>query len=255
MSGSDPCQPPESGGESRGAPRSSRNTPWPVDARSWHLGEGERWKEKKDAPGDPWLPISAQRAALVPSIPVCPPPQTSACTVASVVSDKFSRLLQALEERRVSALRDLEEARSRASAQAQEVEQRLQRHLQALAEYDSRARAVLDREDDVAFLQVGLSVPQGGAVALPFCPAHCGCPWAQESQLLMLPTPVDPPSPLQWDEEQQVGGLKKWLSQLAGLLLEEGTPKAPAEAAGLHPLGKVPQISVLSCAVPVPLGL
>ncbi|XP_049624488.1 tripartite motif-containing protein 65-like [Suncus etruscus] len=135
--------------------------------------------------------------------------QTSACTVASVVSDKFSHLLQALEERRASALRDLEEARSRASAQAQEEEQRLQRHLQALAEYDSRARAALEQEDDVAFLQ--------------------------GSQLLMLPAPVEPPSPPQWDEEQQVGGLKKWLSQLAGLLLEEGAPQAPAEAAGSHP--------------------
>lgn len=105
------------------------------------------------------------------TIDSCVPPQTSACTVASVVSDKFSRLLLALEERRTSALRDLEEARSRASAQAQEVEQRLQRHLQALAEYDSRARAVLEQEDDVAFLQVGLSVPQKGRKGRWLCPS------------------------------------------------------------------------------------
>lgn len=62
---------------------------------------------------------------------------------------------------------------------------------------------------------------------------------AQGSQLLAPPGPLGPLTPPQWDADQQLDGLKELLSQLCGLLLDNGDPLgAPAEAADLDPLGK-----------------
>ncbi|XP_045842275.1 tripartite motif-containing protein 65 isoform X2 [Meles meles] len=144
--------------------------------------------------------------------------ESSACTLASMISGKFSRLLQALEMRRALALKDIEVAETQALAQAQDAEQRLRGHLEALVHYDRRVRDLLEQLDDRTFLQ--------------------------ESQLLAPPAPLGPLTPLKWDEDQQLAGLKESLSQLCGLLLEEGDrPRAPAEAAdseGPGPLAPVP---------------
>lgn len=137
--------------------------------------------------------------------------QSSACTLASMVSGKFSCLLQALEMRRNLALRDIEVAKTQALAQAQDEEQRLRGHLEAMAQSDCRIRDLLEQLDDQTFLQ--------------------------ESQLLMPPEPLGPLTPPQWDEDQQLGDLKESLSQLCGLLLDKGSPPgAPAEAADLGPM-------------------
>uniref|UniRef100_A0A673UM19 E3 ubiquitin-protein ligase TRIM65 n=1 Tax=Suricata suricatta TaxID=37032 RepID=A0A673UM19_SURSU len=136
--------------------------------------------------------------------------QSSACTLASVVSSKFSCLLQALETRRTLALTDIEVAKTQALAQAQDGERRLRGHLEGLAHHDRRIRDLLEQPDDQTFLQ--------------------------ESQLLAPPGPLGPLTPLQWDEVQQLAGVES-LSRLCGLLLDEGShPGAPAEAADLGPV-------------------
>ncbi|XP_044941821.1 tripartite motif-containing protein 65 isoform X2 [Mustela putorius furo] len=147
--------------------------------------------------------------------------ESSACTLASMISGKFSRLLQALEMRRALALKDIKVAETQALAQAQEAEQRLRGHREALVCYDRRVRDLLQQLDDRTFLQ--------------------------ESQLLAPPAPLGPLTPLKWDADKQLAGLKESLSQLCGLLLEEGDrPRAPAEAAdsgpveGPGPLAPVP---------------
>ncbi|XP_023387477.1 tripartite motif-containing protein 65 isoform X2 [Pteropus vampyrus] len=135
----------------------------------------------------------------------------SICTLASMVSAKFSCLLQALEMRRISALRDIEVAKTQALAQARDEEQRIQGHLEAVVHSDHRIRDLLEHSDDQTFFQ--------------------------ESQLLVPPGPLGPLTPPQWDEDQQLGGLKESLSQLCDLLLDkEGPPEALAEAADLGPM-------------------
>ncbi|XP_062030919.1 E3 ubiquitin-protein ligase TRIM65 isoform X2 [Lepus europaeus] len=138
--------------------------------------------------------------------------QSSACTLSSVASSKFSRLLQALEMQRTLALRGIQAAETQALAQAREEQQRLQGHLDALARDGCRIRALLEQGDDQTFLQ--------------------------ESQ--QLPEPPQPAGPLtlpQWDEEQQLGPLKESLSPLCDLLLQGGShPRAPAKAADLGPV-------------------
>ncbi|KAM9597743.1 E3 ubiquitin-protein ligase TRIM65 isoform 1-T1 [Trichechus inunguis] len=137
--------------------------------------------------------------------------QSSACTLATRVSGKFSCLLQALEMWRALALKGIEAAKAQALAKAQDERQRLQDHLEALAHHDCSVRDLLGQLDDRTFLQ--------------------------ESQLLVPPVPLGPLTPLQWDEDQQLGGLKETLSKLGGLLLEErGHPGMPAEAADLGPM-------------------
>uniref|UniRef100_A0A8C3YT51 E3 ubiquitin-protein ligase TRIM65 n=1 Tax=Catagonus wagneri TaxID=51154 RepID=A0A8C3YT51_9CETA len=134
--------------------------------------------------------------------------QSSACTLASMVSGKFSRLLQALELQRALALKDIEVAKTQALEQVRGEEQRLQGHLEALTHRDHRIRDLLEQSDDCTFLQ--------------------------GSQLLAPPGPLGSLTLPQWDEDQQFGGLKESLSQLCALLLEEETPpRAPAEAAAL----------------------
>ncbi|XP_057392362.1 E3 ubiquitin-protein ligase TRIM65 [Balaenoptera acutorostrata] len=149
--------------------------------------------------------------------------QSSACTLTSVISGKFSRLLQALEMQRDLALRDIEVAKTQALEQARDEKQRLQGHLEALSCCDHRIRNLLEQLDDRTFLQ--------------------------ESQLLAPPGPLGPLTLPHWDEDQQLGGLKESLSQLCALLLEEGGhPGAPAEAADLGsmeapgPLAPVPSL-------------
>ncbi|XP_020771262.2 E3 ubiquitin-protein ligase TRIM65 isoform X2 [Odocoileus virginianus] len=134
--------------------------------------------------------------------------QNSACTLTSVVSGKISRLLQALELQRARALRDINVAKTQALEQAEEEEQRLQRHLEAMSLSDRRICHLLEHLDDQTFFQ--------------------------ESQQLVPPGPLGPLTLPQWDEDQQLGGLKELLSQLCALLLEDGAhPGGPAEAADL----------------------
>ncbi|KFO35625.1 Tripartite motif-containing protein 65 [Fukomys damarensis] len=155
--------------------------------------------------------------------------QFSACNLASVVSGKFSRLLQALELRRISAQRDIEAAQTQALAPALDEEQQLQGHLEALAQYGQRVQDLLEQVDDQTFLQ-------------------------ELQQLSEPPEPFGPLTPLQWNEDQQLGNLKKLLSLLCGLLLEEGAPATvPARAPDLVPLIKAPdpEAQVLSVVCPL----
>lgn len=71
-----------------------------------------------------------------------------------MISGKFSCLLQALEMRRALALKDIKVAETQALAQAQDGEERLQGHLEALASYDRGVRDLLELLDDRTFLQV-----------------------------------------------------------------------------------------------------
>ncbi|KAM8786932.1 E3 ubiquitin-protein ligase TRIM65 [Rhynchonycteris naso] len=137
--------------------------------------------------------------------------QRSACILASMVSGKFSCLLQALEMRQILALRDIKVAKTQALAQAQKEEQRLRGHLEAVACSDRKIQDLLEQLDDRTFLQ--------------------------ESQLLVPPVPLRPLTPPQWDEDQQFDGLKEILSQLCGLLLDKGDPCGiPAKADDLGPM-------------------
>lgn len=92
----------------------------------------------------------------------------------------------------------------------------------------------------------------GGPACLPRVPKLIAAvPGTQESQLLVPPGPLEPLTPPQWDEDQQLGGLKESLSQLCGLLLDkEGPPEAPTETADLGPMGKAD-----SRSLPTPWGL
>ncbi|XP_004709344.2 tripartite motif-containing protein 65 [Echinops telfairi] len=148
--------------------------------------------------------------------------QGSACGLASVVSGKFSCLLQALELRRASVLRDLEAAKAHELTKARDGEQQLRSHLEALAAHEGRMQNLLAQQDDCVFLQ--------------------------QSLLLVPPEPLGPLPPLQWDEDQQLGDLKETLSQLGSLLLEEEPPEVldmgPVEAPG-------PLASISSPACPL----
>lgn len=105
--------------------------------------------------------------------------QRSACTLASVVSGKFSCLLQALEMRRAVALKDIEVAKTQALTQALDEEQRLQGRLEALACRDRRIRDLLEQLDDRTFLQVpGLrAAGWGPSVSAPCARAYCTSLW------------------------------------------------------------------------------
>lgn len=90
-----------------------------------------------------------------------------------------------------------------------------------------------------------------GPLRLPLAPGlTAAVPCAQESQQLVPPGPLGPLTLPQWDEDQQLGGLKELLSQLCALLLEEGAhPGGPAEAADLGSVGKADPRPL-----PAPLG-
>lgn len=169
------------------------------------------------------------------------PTQSSAGTLASVVSGKFSCLLQALETRRDVALRDINVAKTQALAQAWEEEQRLRGHLEAMAQSSRRIGDLLEQPDDRTFLQVpGLRVAGRGPARPPLVPGLTAAVLGtQESQLLAPPGPLGPLTLPQWDEDQQLGDLKESLSQFCDLLLDKaGPPGALAEAADLGPMGK-----------------
>lgn len=96
----------------------------------------------------------------------------------------------------------------------------------------------------------------GDLLPCPLGPGLLVLPGAQESQLLQPPGPLGPLTPLQWDEDQQLGDLKQLLSRLCGLLLEEGGhPGAPAKPVDLGPMGKTdPRPPLLPWAqLPLPL--
>lgn len=80
----------------------------------------------------------------------------------------------------------------------------------------------------------------GRLACLPLLPGlTAAVPGAQESQFLEPPVPLGPLTPPQWDEDQQLGGLKESLSHQCDLLLDKrGHPRLPAEAADLGPMGK-----------------
>lgn len=198
-------------------------------------------------PGLPWSGAGPWPPSAFPV-----PTQNSICTLASMVSGKFSCLLQALEMRRISAQRDIEVAKTQALAQARDEEQRIQGHLEAVAHSNRRIRDLLEHSDDQTFFQVpGLGAAVGGPACLPLVSKLIAAvPGTQESQLLVPPGPLGPLTPPQWDEDQQLGGLKESLSQLCGLLLDkEGPSEAPAEAADLGPMGKAD-----SRSLPTPWG-
>lgn len=202
--------------------------------------------EQRERFQGPWLPTfpplrpAGSPGTWLPSTsPV--PTQSSACTLTSVISGKFNRLLQALEMQRDLALRNIEVAKTQALEQARDEKQRLQGHLEALSCCDHRIRNLLEQLDDRTFLQVpGLGAAGWGPGCLPLVLwLIAAVPGAQESQLLAPPGPLGPLTLPHWDEDQQLGGLKESLSQLCALLLEEGGhPGAPAEAADFGSMGK-----------------
>lgn len=143
--------------------------------------------------------------------------------------------------RRALALEDIKAAKTQALAQAQDTEQQLRSHLEALSRYDRRVRDVLEHLDDRTFLQVPGPRTAGRGMASRHLTQKLtvAVPGAQESQLLAPPGPLRPLTPLRWDGEQRLASLKESLSRLCGLLLDEGGPcRAPVEAANLGPVGK-----------------
>ncbi|XP_012891919.1 PREDICTED: tripartite motif-containing protein 65 [Dipodomys ordii] len=154
--------------------------------------------------------------------------QSSACTLASMVSSKFSCLLQALEKRQALALENIETAKTQALAQIQDEERQLRGHLEALTQYGRRVHDLLTQGDHQTFLQ-------------------------ESQQLLEPPAPLGPRTPVQWDEDEQLSDLKESLSPLCGLLLEEQhPPRMPAKAAHSLPADTVgPQAPVSSMLCPL----
>lgn len=97
-----------------------------------------------------------------------------------MISGKFSVLLQALEMRRALALKDIKVAETQVLAQAQDGEQRLRSHLEALACYDRRVRDLLEQLDDQTFLQVP------GLRAAGWLGEPASCTWRTGSLQLSL---------------------------------------------------------------------
>ncbi|XP_059128127.1 E3 ubiquitin-protein ligase TRIM65 isoform X2 [Peromyscus eremicus] len=131
--------------------------------------------------------------------------QSSACTLTSVVSSRFSSLLQALEKLRALTLRNIEVAKKRALDQALSEIQRLTDHLEVLSQYDHSVQDLLGQVDDSIFFQ----------------------------ELQQLSEPVESPGPLtapQWDEEQQLNSVNEMLGPLCELLLEEKPPRVAGKA-------------------------
>lgn len=82
------------------------------------------------------------------------PTQSSACTLASVVSRRFSSLLQVLEKQQASTLSDIEAAKKQALDQVVTEKQRLTDHLKALSQDDHSVQDLLGQVDDFIFFQV-----------------------------------------------------------------------------------------------------
>lgn len=100
----------------------------------------------------PGLPCHSAETSH-PEVPPVPM-QSSACTLASVISRRFSSLLQALEKQRASTLSDIEVAKKQALDQVLNEKQRLTDHLKALSQYDHSVQDLLAQADDCIFFQV-----------------------------------------------------------------------------------------------------
>ncbi|XP_060242355.1 E3 ubiquitin-protein ligase TRIM65 isoform X3 [Meriones unguiculatus] len=152
--------------------------------------------------------------------------ESSACTLASVVSRRFGSLLQVLEEQQTKILRDIEVAKEQALGQVLNEEQRLAGHLEALAQDGHSVQGVLEQVDDYSFFQ-GLQ---------------------QLSEPLESLGPLTPP---QWDEEQQLNSVNELLSPLCELLLEEKNhAKVAAKTADAVPVeasGPLPPVPSTVC--------
>lgn len=151
--------------------------------------------------------------------------ESSACTLASVVSRRFSSLLQALEKQQASTLSDIEVAKKQALGQVLNEKQRLTDHLRALSQYDQSVQDLLAQADDCIFFQ----------------------------ELQQLPEPTESLGPLtspQWNEEQQLSNVNQLLSPLCELLLEEKSlPKVAAKAADAGPLETLGPLAPVPSAV------
>ncbi|KAL6046937.1 hypothetical protein STEG23_019977, partial [Scotinomys teguina] len=149
--------------------------------------------------------------------------ESSACTLTSVVSRRFSSLLQALEKLQASTLRDIEVAKKQALGQALSEIQRLTGHLEVLSQYDHSVQDLLGQVDDCIFFQ----------------------------ELQQLSEPVESLRPLtipQWDEEQQLHSMTEVLGPLCELLLEEKPPGAADKASlPVEALGPPPPVPSTVC--------
>ncbi|XP_028745548.1 tripartite motif-containing protein 65 [Peromyscus leucopus] len=152
--------------------------------------------------------------------------ESSACTLTSVVSSRFSSLLQALEKLQASTLRNIEVAKKQALDQALREIQRLTEHLEVLSQYDHGVQALLGQVDDSSFFQ----------------------------ELQQLSEPVESSGPLttpQWDEEQQLSSVNEMLGPLCELLLEEKPPRVAGKAARAGPVAVGPSAPVSSAVCPL----
>lgn len=151
--------------------------------------------------------------------------ESSACTVASLVSSRFSSLLQALKTQQDLTLRNIETAKEQALGQALNEIQRLTGYLKALSQYEHSVQDLLGQADDCVFFQ----------------------------ELQQLSEPGKSPGPLtapQWDEVQQLNNVNELLSPLCGLLLEEKPPRVAASAVHAGPveaLGPPPPVPSTVC--------
>nr|XP_004655743.2 tripartite motif-containing protein 65 [Jaculus jaculus] len=151
--------------------------------------------------------------------------QSSACNLASVVSSKFTSLIQALQLQQTLALRNIEAAKTQVLTQALDEMHQLQDHLEALAQHYHRVQNLLGQADDENFFQELQQLPES-------------------------PEPLGPLTPLQWDEDQQLGNLNEYLSPLCNLLLEERNPPRVADVDDSSPveaLGPLTPIPSLMC--------
>lgn len=99
------------------------------------------------------------------------PTQSSACTVASLVSSRFSSLLQALETQWDLTLRNIKTAKEQALGQALNEIQRLTGHLEALSQYGHSVQDLLGQADDCVFFQVP-NLGTGARALLPHLAPH-----------------------------------------------------------------------------------
>lgn len=151
--------------------------------------------------------------------------ESSACTLASLVSRRFSSLLQALEKQQDLTLRNIEAAKEQALGQALNEIQRLTGHLEALSQYGHSVQDLLGQADDCVFFQELQQLSEPGESIGP------------------LPAP-------QWDEVQQLNNVNELLSPLCELLLEEKPPRVAANAAQAGPmeaLGPPPPVPSTVC--------
>ncbi|CAH6776439.1 tripartite motif-containing protein 65 [Phodopus roborovskii] len=151
--------------------------------------------------------------------------ESSACTLASAVTSRFSSLFQALEKQKALTLRSIEVGKKQALGQALSETQRLTSHLEALSQYDRSVQDLLGQVDNCIFFQ----------------------------ELRHLSEPVQTLGPLpalQWDEEEQLNTVNELLSPLCRLLLEDKPSRVAGKAAQAGPveaLGPPPAVPSTMC--------